>query len=264
MDFWKGSACVSIFGVGLDLTCLGTSDAFGSLGRHNAGYLVASETGRLLVDAGPGILSALKSLGEAPGQIDAIVISHLHGDHFAGIPFLLLEFTYQSPRERPLQIIGPPGIEARVRSLYKALYADLGSQESPFPIRFVEMRNGSAFEVGDTRIESFRVPHQDVDLSLGHRISADGASLVYSGDTPWTEDLIRESSGAGLFLCECSTFETEVPKHIRYTDLEPNRDRLECSELLLVHMGAEIRRRSGDIDLPMADDGLRKKVLKTG
>src|SRR3990167_8157246 len=108
----------------MTLTCLGTSDAFGSAGRHCAGYLVETASGRLLVDAGPGILSALKVAGRDTSVIDAVVLSHLHGDHFCGVPFLFLEYTYESPRQRPLVIVGPPGTEQRGRELYRTPYLD--------------------------------------------------------------------------------------------------------------------------------------------
>jgi len=246
--------------VAIELTCLGTSDAFGSLGRHNAGYLLDTRDAQILVDAGPSVLVAMKALGRIPNAVDAIVVSHLHGDHFAGIPFLLLDYTYESRRKRPLQIIGPPGIEERVHILYRTLYSERHGEDMPFPVSFVEMRHGSAFEVADARIESFRVPHQETEISLGHRISAGGVSLVYSGDTPWTDDLLRQSSDADLFLCECSTFDTDIPRHVRYLDLEQNRERLECKELMLIHLGREVRARSREIEIPLADDGL-KKVL---
>ena len=158
----------------MDLTCLGTGDAFGSLGRHNAGYLVETSDTKLLLDAGPSVLIALKALGRCPNEIDAIAISHLHGDHFAGIPFLLLDYTYDSRRKRPLEIIGPPGIEERVYTLYQTLYSERRGETLPFPIRFTEMQDRSAYEVADTRIESFHVPHQENELSLGHRVSAGG------------------------------------------------------------------------------------------
>ncbi len=61
-------------------------------------------------------------------------------------------------------------------------------------------------------------------------------------------------------MLECSTFETEVPKHIRFVDLEKQLRRLECADLLLTHLGAEVRGRSGEIALPLADDGVRVSI----
>ena len=147
-------------GVPIELTCLGTADAFGSAGRHCAGYLVETGTTGLLVDAGPSVLVALKSQQRTTEPIDAVVLSHLHGDHFGGVPFLLLEYTYDNPRERPLTIVGPPGTERRVFELYRALYSDAAHHGIPFELRFVELDEGRVHEIQDVRIEAFRVPHQ--------------------------------------------------------------------------------------------------------
>lgn len=238
------------------LTCLGTSDAFGSAGRHCAGYLLDTPQGCVLLDAGPSVLSALKSLKRRPTEVDAVVLSHLHGDHFGGVAFLILEFCYEAPRDRPLLVVGPPDTERRVFELYYALYAEMRGKTLPFELRFVEMTDGSTTEVVDARVQSFRVPHQDTAVSLGYRVRANGATVAYSGDTAWTPDLLRHSQGADLFICECTTFESEVPRHVRYRDIEANRDRFDCGRLLLTHLGREMRERSGEIPEELANDGL--------
>jgi ribonuclease BN (tRNA processing enzyme) len=246
--------------VPIDLTCLGTADAFGSAGRHCAGYLVETEASHLLVDSGPSVLVALKAQERTTESIDAVVLSHLHGDHFGGVPFLLLEYTYENPRQRPLTIVGPPGTERRVFELYRALYAESASHGVPFDLRFVEIDEGRAYEIGDVRIEAFRVPHQENAISLGHRLRTADRTLVYSGDTAWTPDLLRHSSGADLFLCECSTFATSVPKHVRYLDIEANRKDFECDRLLLTHLGREIRAHCSEIQEELATDGMRVRL----
>ena len=242
--------------VKMSLTCLGTSDAFGSAGRHCAGYLLDTRQGCILVDAGPGILTALKAQQRSTADIDAVVLSHLHGDHFGGVAFLILEYCYEAPRDRPLVVVGPPDTERRVFELYHALYAEMRGKPLPFEIRFIEATDGSTTEVVDTRVESFRVPHQETAVSLGHRIVSGSASLVYSGDTAWTPDLLRQSQGADVFLCECSTFDSQVPRHVRYLDIDANRSSFECDRLLLTHLGREMRARSGEIPDELANDGL--------
>jgi len=240
----------------MSVTCLGTSDAFGSAGRHCAGYLLDTQQGCMLIDAGPGVLTALKAQARRPGEIDAVVLSHLHGDHFGGVAFLILEYCYEAPRDRPLIVVGPPDTERRVFELYYALYAEMRGQPLPFEIRFVETIDGSTTEVADTRVESFRVPHQDTAVSLGHRIRCGGASLVYSGDTAWTPDLLRQSRDADVFVCECTTFDSEVPRHVRYLDIAANRPSFDCGRLVLTHLGREMRERSGEIPDELANDGM--------
>lgn len=241
------------------LTCLGTSDAFGVGGRHCAGYLLATDHATALLDAGPGILSALERADRPTTGLDAVFVSHLHGDHFAGIPFLLLKFTFAEPRTKPLLVVGPPGLESRVRDLYRALYRDASSNPPTFDLRFVEAVPGEPVEVADLRLEVFDVPHTSHERSYGARFESGGRTLVYSGDTAWTDDLLHRSSGADLFLCECTSFEGEIPGHVRWRSIDENRRRFECGELLLTHLGREMR---GRVDLPdrLADDGLSVDV----
>lgn len=243
--------------VTVSLTCLGTSDAFGSAGRHCAGYLLETPDSRVLVDAGPGILTALKAQGRRTDEIDAVVLSHLHGDHFGGVPFLLLEYSFESPRTRPLVVVGPPDTERRIFEVYFGLYAEMREKELPFELRVIEVGDGSTTEVQGTRLESFRVPHQETAISLGHRFRCAGKTFVYSGDTAWTPDLLRQSEDADLFLCECTTFDSEVPRHVRFLDIDKNRHSFGCDRLVLTHLGREMRAKSGEIPDELANDGLR-------
>ncbi|HEY7218131.1 MAG TPA: MBL fold metallo-hydrolase, partial [Candidatus Binatia bacterium] len=78
----------------MKLHILGCGDAFGSGGRNQSGYLVETNDRLFLLDCGPTTLLAMKRAGLAPQQLNAIFLSHLHGDHFGGIPFLFIEFLY--------------------------------------------------------------------------------------------------------------------------------------------------------------------------
>ena len=71
---------------------LGCGDAFGSGGRNQSGYLVEANDRLFLLDCGPTTLLAMKRAGIDPGRLDAILVSHLHGDHFGGIPFFFIEY----------------------------------------------------------------------------------------------------------------------------------------------------------------------------
>ena len=212
------------------VTFLGAGDAFCSLGRNQAAYLVQGGGTTALLDCGATSLAALKRAGIPSDAIDAILISHLHSDHFAGLPFFFLEYVYQEPRRRPLRIAGPPGIEARV------------------------------LEVGGVRVEPFRVPHTEDDISLGLRLQLGARSLLYSGDTGWTEDLVRRSEGTDLFICECSFYESRFPFHLDYPRLAENHERFNTRRLILTHLGREVLARPGEVELELARDGLRIEI----
>ncbi len=235
---------------------LGSGDAFSAGGRHQAGYLVQAPSGCFLLDCGATTLTAMKRLDIDSGSIDCIFISHLHGDHFVGIPFLLLEYHYEQRRKRPLRIAGPPGTPERVRALFRATYKEFAAQPLPFPVEFTEMAPGTPVSLAGLRVEPFRVPHQQNEISLGLTVHVAGRTIVYSGDTGWTEDLITRSQGADLFICECSYFETRQPFHLDYPRLAENRDRFGAKRIVLTHLGREVLRRRSEIEMEVGSDGL--------
>jgi ribonuclease BN (tRNA processing enzyme) len=96
------------------LTIIGSGDAFGSGGRFNTCFFLETAKGKLLVDCGASSLVALKAQGLDPNEVDGIVLSHLHGDHFGALPFLLMDAQFLMRRERPLLIAGPPGTRTRL------------------------------------------------------------------------------------------------------------------------------------------------------
>lgn len=238
------------------LACLGTADSLGTGGRHCAGYLVRTPDTQIVLEAGPSILTALKARDQDMEALDGVALSHLHGDHFAGLPFLILEYAHRTRRTRPFRILGPPGTERRIRDLLNLLYSEVKNRELGFDLHFEEVGAAATTEVGGVRITSFRVPHQEHDLSLGYALESHDHKLVFSGDTRWTPDLLRHSEGADLFLCECTDFDKRSGNHIRYRDIEENQSSFSCGQLLLTHLGPEVHRRRESLAAMTADDGL--------
>src|SRR5262245_64069453 len=126
------------------VTVLGAGDAFCSGGRRHSGYFVEAGEVGFLLDCGATTLQGLKALGIAAKRVDFIAISHLHGDHFGGLPFLFLEYLYEQPRTRPLLIAGPPGTEERVRMLHRTMYRELDALPLCFPLHFRELTPSQA------------------------------------------------------------------------------------------------------------------------
>jgi ribonuclease BN (tRNA processing enzyme) len=243
------------------VTFLGAGDAFGSGGQNHSGYLVEASGGKVfLFDCGPTTLIALKRLGLDPAKIDFVAISHLHGDHFSGLSFLFLEYQYENRRTRPLTVAGPPRTEQRVRSVYRGMYRELSQCPLPFPLRFQEMTPGKTHEVEGVEIFAFQVPHQIEEVSLALRATVGGKTVFYSGDTGWTEDLVRYSEGADLAILECSFFETEVGFHLSYPQIRRSRHRFRCKRLVLSHLGREVLARAAEVTEELAHDGLVVEV----
>src|ERR1700747_3542804 len=100
-------------GAKMTVTLLGTGDAFASFGRSQAGYLIDAPGGRVLIEAGPCLLQTLKSKGVSTDSFDLLLISHLTGDHFGGLPFRILDYMWETHRKKILTIAGPAKLEER-------------------------------------------------------------------------------------------------------------------------------------------------------
>jgi ribonuclease BN (tRNA processing enzyme) len=210
----------------------------------------------LLLDCGPTTLASLKRLDLRTSPIDQILISHFHGDHFAGLPFFFLEYIYVEPRRRPLAIAGPPGVEEMVGRLFEVMYPDSASEPLPYPIEYVEVFPNRNLRLGGFEIIPFPVPHQDQPISLGFELLVDGRKIVYTGDSGWTEEFVSRTQGADLFICECTFFETRMDTHMDYPRIIENLGRLKAKRIILTHLGEEVQNRWQEIDLELAYDGL--------
>lgn len=239
----------------LGVTVLGAGDAFASGGRFQAGYVIEADGCHFLMEAGPTLLPALKRARIDPADLDFVLISHLHGDHFAGLPFLMLQYMWESPRKRILTIAGPRHLERRTRALFHNMYPGMNTHPLMRKIRFLELDAGRTARVGPARVASVRTPHTKPDVSLALRATVSGRTLAFSGDSGWTEGLIEISAGADLFLCECTYFETDhLDFHLNYPTIERNRRRFTAERMVLTHIGREVLERRAEVGLEMADD----------
>ncbi len=237
------------------LQLLGCGDAFSSGGRLHTCFHLSGAGDPLLIDCGATALVALKRAGIDPATIGHVALSHLHGDHFGGLPWLILDGRF-GERSRPLDIAGPRGTEGRLEQAFEALYHGATEAESPFEVRFVELDALSPCELGPAVVTPFEVVHNSGAPCYALRIEYGGKVIAYSGDTEWTDALIDVARGADLFVCECNFFDTPGPGHLDYRTLTEHRAGLECERLVLTHMGDDVLGRLGEIDVEVASDGM--------
>lgn len=239
-----------------EVVCIGTSDAFGAGGRRQSAYLVRSEGSTVLLDCGATTPTGLALLGVEGAEIDAIVVSHFHGDHFGGIPSFLLAAVYVDARRRPLEIAGPVGVEERVRRVACALGHPIEGRPLGFELRFRELPTDVPVDVAGYEIRAFATHHAPESCPHGLLCRANGRTVAYSGDTGWFNGLPDRVRGADLFLCECTQARHGYPYHLSLEELAPRRGDLDCGRILLTHLGAEMRARSDYRGFDAADDGL--------
>lgn len=241
---------------------IGTSDAFGAGGRRQSAILLRGPRGSALVDCGGTTTTGLAELGVARDEIDAILVSHFHGDHFSGIPLLLLACLYEDSRARPLAIAGPPGVEARVHELAVAMGHPIEGRPWTFPLRFRELWPDRPTEVGPVIARAFDTVHNPDASPQGYVLETGRERVVYSGDTGWFEALPRHARGANLFVCEC-TFHRPLAGfdyHLSHEELAARRDEFDCDRMILTHLGEDMAGRRGRCAFETADDGLKLEI----
>lgn len=241
----------------MTLTLLGTGDAFGSGGRLSSAVLLDLPGFRLLVDCGLTSLTALRRAGVKPSSIDAVLLTHLHGDHFGGVPMLLLDALYNEPRVRPLRVVGPGATRERVFATLDLLFPGV-AQKAADQVAVVvdEWRERVAVRVGPAEATPFEVVHGSRAGCYALRIAADGRTLAFSGDTEWTPALGDAARGADLLLCECSSFERALSGHISYTSLLAHANELDAKRIVLTHLGADVLARLDEVTFDTAHDGM--------
>jgi ribonuclease BN (tRNA processing enzyme) len=246
----------------MQLTFVGTGDAFGSGGRFNTCLHLTGETGagdRLswLIDCGATAPLGLARAGIDTAAVSTILVTHFHGDHFAGIPFVLLDGLFRSRRTAPLTLIGPPDIEARFRLLMAAMFPGYLDRPVPFALHFREIAPGETLEHEGATITAFAAIHDPaVGPCLAFRIAVAGKILAISGDTRWTDDLPILAAGADLFVCECYAVDGDIPVHLTYAVLEPRLASLGARRVILTHMGDTMLAAGKTIATEQAHDGL--------
>ncbi|HUG06755.1 MAG TPA: MBL fold metallo-hydrolase, partial [Candidatus Limnocylindria bacterium] len=117
---------------------IGSGDSFGSGGRFQTCILVDADGYRFLIDCGATSLVALKRSGVDPGSIDAVLLTHFHGDHSGGVPYLILDGQF-GKRERPLLIAGPPGVRERMTAVFEAALPTSSRTKQRFGVSYLEL-----------------------------------------------------------------------------------------------------------------------------
>ncbi len=232
---------------------IGSGDSFGNGGRFQTCILVDADGYRFLIDCGATSLVALKRAGIDPGSIDAVLLTHFHGDHCGGVPYLILDGQF-SRRERPLAVAGPPGVRERMTAVFEAALPTSSRTEQRFAVSYLEVGETSA-RIGPLDVVGLPVAHLPETVPHGLRVQVDGRVVAYTGDTDWCDALPRLADDADLFIAEAYSFEKRIPQHLSHATLLAHRDELRAKRVVLTHAGAETLARRGELAWRLADDG---------
>jgi ribonuclease BN (tRNA processing enzyme) len=240
----------------------GTGNAFADGGRSHACIHVSAPGVSLLLDCGGSSLPAIMKAGAAD-SIDAIVVSHLHGDHFGGIPYLAVQQHYAG-RTRPLAIAGPRDLAPRLRAAEQALYPDFFKQGQPkFEVPVITF-GPSEIAIGGTMVSALPVKHVPASDPHGVRVRIGDTVIAYSGDAAWTDGMVALARDADLFICDATNFtaaeERTNPAHVSYETIRANREQLRCRSIVLTHLGASSLAHLKEFEIPYATDGSEVRV----
>jgi ribonuclease BN (tRNA processing enzyme) len=238
------------------LQFVGCGDAFGSGGRFNTCFHVTGDDVNFLIDCGASSLPALKRFGIVSDTIDLILITHFHGDHFAGLPFLLLDAQF-SRRSRPLVIAGPQGIEQKLPQVMEALFEHSSKTKPKFDLSIVTLKPEETRHFGAVKVTPYPVVHgESGGPFLGYRIEAEGRVIAYSADTEWTQTLLPLARGADLFIAETYYYDKVVKNHLSLATLETHLPEIKPKRLILTHMSDDMLARLDRLPHTAAHDGM--------
>lgn len=205
----------------MKVTLLGTGTPLPGIERFGPSTLVEANGQYLLFDCGRGASQRLWQKKIPLGKINQLFISHLHSDHVVGIPDLWLTSVFPTNfgrRTSPLEIWGPPGAEDMAQGLMQAFQWDIATRkretnqaDSTLQLKAHTINEGIIYDKAGVRVTAFLVDHSEfVDYAYGFRIEYKGHSVILSGDTRYSENLIKNSMGADVLVHEVAIANPEL------------------------------------------------------
>jgi ribonuclease BN (tRNA processing enzyme) len=240
---------------------IGCGDAFGSGGRFNTCFHVTGKRANFLIDCGASSLIALKANQVALHEIDIILITHFHADHFGGVPFFVLDAQFFSKRTRPLTIAGPQGLTEWHERVMEASFPGSSKTKQRFELSLVELAAGEPARLGHVRVTPFLVNHGDQSgPCYAYRIEVEGRVIAYTGDTAWTEALIEAGRNADVFIAEAYFHDKRVKHHLDLITLTSHLHLIQPKRLVLTHMSDNMLARLDEFPYEGAADGVVVEV----
>ena len=201
----------------IKFTFLGTGNAFSQDARLPSCYLLETKNNKILLDCGPSILIALNEVKVSTKEIDTVILSHLHADHSAGLPYLMLEDKWISKRKVPLKIYAPKGSKDHFRKLSNILYGKKDAEHLEEAFEFIDFDVTQKVEFSDIKLEALEAIHTNSAKMI--YLETNNFSLGYSGDSAFHRESFKKLLKADLVIHESLTYDINVPNHVNYLEL---------------------------------------------
>ena len=236
---------------------VGCGDAFGSGGRFNTCFHLTGTQTNMLIDCGASSMIALKRLGIPANEIDTILVTHFHADHFGGIPFFMLDAQFFSKRTRPLTIAGPHGLREWYERVMETGFPGSSQTKTRFDLTLRELKPEEPARFGAAMATPYLVNHGNPGGPFfAYRIEVEGRSFAYTGDTEWTDTLIDAARGVDLFVAEAYFRAKKVTLHLDLETLEAHLPKIAPKRLILTHMSDDMLAHRGEVPYEAAEDGM--------
>jgi len=191
------------------VTLLGTGTPVPLIERFGPSTLVEVGDIKLVFDCGRGAIQRLHQLGIPLAEVSSLFLTHLHSDHLVGLPDLWLT-GWIFGRAVPFRVWGPAGTQSMMSHLEQAFQEDIHIRrdlDEGFPAEGIlvetsEIEQGVIFDEAEVKVTAFDVDHRPVKPAFGYRIDFNGKSVVLSGDTRLSENLVRFSENVDLLIHE--------------------------------------------------------------
>ncbi len=243
----------------MKLTIAGSGDAFGSGGRLNTCFHVRTAGTGFLIDCGASALISLKRAGLSTNDVDTVFISHLHGDHFGGLPFFLIDALFIAKRTKPLTLVGPAELEARFHITCEAMFPLITEHQREFDMTFTPLSARETTKVGEVSVTPLEVRHYSGAPSYALRFALEDKVLAFTGDTGWVDTVIEAGRNADLYIMECFGYDNPLEVHLDYLTIARNLDAIGAKQVLLTHMSDTMLARRDQVTdrrCKLAEDGM--------
>jgi ribonuclease BN (tRNA processing enzyme) len=240
----------------MQLQFIGSGDAFGSGGRLNTCFHVTGKEVNFLIDCGASSLIGLKREAIRTNDIQLILVTHFHTDHFGGIPFFILDAQFFSKRDQPLIIVGPTGLVQCYKQVMEFSFPGSSKTKPKFALSFIELKPKEEADIGGVHIRPFQALHGNSNGPFfSYRLEAENRILAYSGDSEWNDELFEAAYQTDLFIAEAYFFEKKVKYHLDLATLKERLPLIQSKRLILTHMSEDMLAHLKDLNFETAYDG---------
>ena len=245
----------------MQITIVGCGDAFGSAGRLQTTYLVESANRKFLIDCGATAQIGLNRLAIDANGIETILISHLHGDHYAGLIWMVLSAQFAIEAQNAAARGRPADDRRTLQNRGRGAVPWHDRRAARVRDRVCRNRRRQALLPMPTSLSKrsrFSIPSGAPSHAL--RIAVDGRMIAFSGDTEWVEALVTVAAGADLYITECCAVDRQAKYHLNWRTIEANLPRLTAKLIMITHMNQDMLSFAPSIAserILIAEDGLK-------